>query len=600
MPGVARELFVTRPRPAVRATHGRQHRVGQIQRARVGRGRGRARSPQLVVAERPQPETLQLLTRPIVRRDGLHRTPSPAILRSDASSVRHAVHDRCAFVLSTACSEPPQKEIDRAQGAIDAARAAGAEQYAPRSFAAATTALQQSHEAVEQRDYRLALTRAVDANERAQEAAKQAADGKARARTEAETRGRGHQRRAAAARSASEGGRGGARRAARARARARGRQDAAATLQKARTALSGGTTGCRRDGQGARGAIRAQIAAVGQAIAPRTVRQPKAAPLGDAGQWRPRLCGRDSAEISSRPAEPGRSTRIASLHHAEPRHFGDRPPPSPSETVLRPSTRRAAYRPARHICTSRAAPPYVDRRHRGGAGAGAGRLGRSDAALPDQDADAIGRLDRARARRWCLRESAGAPRARTPACAGASSVTSPSTTHCGLPTRRVTASTSAPPTSIGASAICRAPHGGAKRVAAVVRTRATPAASAGLGLDAIVPVRAAALRASQAARHRTPLPETSERLPSALNSRIETPAPVREYDDQAVGADAAMPIAHGARERRPIARRRRCRRVDQEEVVAERVRLDERIRFICGRTRAGASRSGVPALAAAR
>ena len=69
------------------------------------------------------------------------------------------------------CSEPPQKEIDRAQQAIDTARAAGAEQYAPESFAAATTALQQSHEAVDQRDYRLALSRAVDASDRAQEAA---------------------------------------------------------------------------------------------------------------------------------------------------------------------------------------------------------------------------------------------------------------------------------------------------------------------------------------------------------------------------------------------------------------------------------------------
>ena len=34
------------------------------------------------------------------------------------------------LLLATACSEPPHKELDRAQGAIDAARAAGAEQYA--------------------------------------------------------------------------------------------------------------------------------------------------------------------------------------------------------------------------------------------------------------------------------------------------------------------------------------------------------------------------------------------------------------------------------------------------------------------------------------
>jgi hypothetical protein len=92
----------------------------------------------------------------------------------------------CAVVLCAACSEPPQKEIDRAQGAIDAARAAGAERYAGDEFTAATTTLQQAHEAVAQRDYRTALSRALTASERAQEAARQAADGKARARAEAE------------------------------------------------------------------------------------------------------------------------------------------------------------------------------------------------------------------------------------------------------------------------------------------------------------------------------------------------------------------------------------------------------------------------------
>src|ERR671918_1012146 len=90
--------------------------------------------------------------------------------------MRRAVVAFCAFLLSTGCSEPPQKEIDRAQGAIDAARAAGAEQYAPEPFSAATTAMQQTHEAVQQRDYRLALSRATDANERALEAARQAAN----------------------------------------------------------------------------------------------------------------------------------------------------------------------------------------------------------------------------------------------------------------------------------------------------------------------------------------------------------------------------------------------------------------------------------------
>ena len=91
------------------------------------------------------------------------------------------------LLVSVACSaSPPQKELDRAQGAIDAARAAGAELYARETYTAATSALQQAHDAVSQNDTRLALTRALDAYDRAQEAARGAADGKARARSEAE------------------------------------------------------------------------------------------------------------------------------------------------------------------------------------------------------------------------------------------------------------------------------------------------------------------------------------------------------------------------------------------------------------------------------
>jgi hypothetical protein len=86
----------------------------------------------------------------------------------------------CTAILAAACSEPPHKELDRAQGAIDAARAAGAEEYAPEEFLAATGALAEAYEAVNQRDYRLALSLAVDASERAQEAAREAAAARAR------------------------------------------------------------------------------------------------------------------------------------------------------------------------------------------------------------------------------------------------------------------------------------------------------------------------------------------------------------------------------------------------------------------------------------
>jgi hypothetical protein len=91
------------------------------------------------------------------------------------------------LVLVTACSEPPRKELDQAQGAVDTARAAGAEQYAPDEYAAATSSLQKAHESVDQRDYRQALSYALDARERAKAAASAAADGQAKARAGAET-----------------------------------------------------------------------------------------------------------------------------------------------------------------------------------------------------------------------------------------------------------------------------------------------------------------------------------------------------------------------------------------------------------------------------
>ncbi|MGE0461245.1 MAG: DUF4398 domain-containing protein [Vicinamibacterales bacterium] len=90
------------------------------------------------------------------------------------------------ILLAAACSEPPSKEMNQAQGAIDAARAAGAEQYAPDELKAAIDALAQSEVAVTARDYRLALAHALDSRERAQEAARAAVDARAKARGDAE------------------------------------------------------------------------------------------------------------------------------------------------------------------------------------------------------------------------------------------------------------------------------------------------------------------------------------------------------------------------------------------------------------------------------
>jgi Domain of unknown function (DUF4398) len=91
-----------------------------------------------------------------------------------------------ALLALVGCADPPDKEIQQAQGAIDAARAAGAAVYAKDEFAAAETALKNAHDAVEQRDYRLALNFALDSRERAQSAAKEAADNKAVARSDAD------------------------------------------------------------------------------------------------------------------------------------------------------------------------------------------------------------------------------------------------------------------------------------------------------------------------------------------------------------------------------------------------------------------------------
>src|SRR5262249_11082054 len=88
--------------------------------------------------------------------------------------------------VTTACGEPPDKEIQQAQGAIDTAKAAGADIYATAEFTAAQEALKHANEAVVERDYRLALNHALDARGRPQNAAKEAVDKKATARVDAE------------------------------------------------------------------------------------------------------------------------------------------------------------------------------------------------------------------------------------------------------------------------------------------------------------------------------------------------------------------------------------------------------------------------------
>src|SRR3954470_6757381 len=91
----------------------------------------------------------------------------------------------CLPVLSCA-DDPPDKEMQQAQAEIDVARKAGADDYAREEIAAAEQALTNAREAVGDRDYRLALTSALDSRERARTAQTQAEEKKLVARAQAE------------------------------------------------------------------------------------------------------------------------------------------------------------------------------------------------------------------------------------------------------------------------------------------------------------------------------------------------------------------------------------------------------------------------------
>ena len=97
-----------------------------------------------------------------------------SIARSTAAALLGAV-------ALAACAEPPTREIAQAQGALEAARAAGAETYARTEFQAADVALRRAHAAVADRDYRQALSFALDAREQARAAAREAAAARGRA-----------------------------------------------------------------------------------------------------------------------------------------------------------------------------------------------------------------------------------------------------------------------------------------------------------------------------------------------------------------------------------------------------------------------------------
>lgn len=84
------------------------------------------------------------------------------------------------------CAAPPTKELSQAEGAIAAARAAGAAAYATADLQAAEATLARAHAEVTQRDFRAALGHALDASARAQVAATAAVEQRVKARLAAD------------------------------------------------------------------------------------------------------------------------------------------------------------------------------------------------------------------------------------------------------------------------------------------------------------------------------------------------------------------------------------------------------------------------------
>jgi hypothetical protein len=166
--------------PATRA----KQLVGDDQRAGTRAAAAQNERHELVVAKRGRAVAQQLLARPIVGRQVFHRTILAMMSRAGALLVLTLV--AVAGVAGACGGEPPDREMQQAQGAIDAARAAGADVYAAEELTAAQTTLKRAEDAVAARDYRLALSHALDSRERAQNAAKLAADGKAAARVDAD------------------------------------------------------------------------------------------------------------------------------------------------------------------------------------------------------------------------------------------------------------------------------------------------------------------------------------------------------------------------------------------------------------------------------
>lgn len=176
-----------------------------------------------------------------------------------------------ALLWTIACAEPPTREINQAQGAIDAARAAGADRYAIDEFKAAESALARAHAASAERDFRQALSLALDARERARNAAREASTRMAQLVSEAALDVQDAARQLEAVRKAPSPATG-----REARARKTALADAERQLQEARSAMAAGEY---EKARAAANAVRARVASLvsGEraAGAPRTRSSPR-------------------------------------------------------------------------------------------------------------------------------------------------------------------------------------------------------------------------------------------------------------------------------------------------------------------------------------
>jgi hypothetical protein len=189
-PAHSRQVADGRPSDTMHAAARREQLVGDVEGTGTTPAAAEDERDELVVSERRHAARQQLLARPIVGRQRSHRAEPPAETRILLSMPLGRLARLCLLALSISFAgcggEPPNKEIQEARNAIERAKAAGADRYAAEEYTAAVDALQQADNAVSQRDFRLALSHALDSKERADTATTEAGSKQVAARADAE------------------------------------------------------------------------------------------------------------------------------------------------------------------------------------------------------------------------------------------------------------------------------------------------------------------------------------------------------------------------------------------------------------------------------